>query len=665
MKVLVLKLRKTAARTAGLLVALLTAGVSPAAPLSTPANAPIRWEQIGAKAGAEYHGKGLSVTRTVTGAKLNCIFQRLEGEATPAGLWLASAETNQAPDRFRVTAVAVGRATAAAVPDVAKAWRPARRLSCVGDVSINGQTVRFTRPGLVEEYSVSMDGVRQDFVVLEKPTLNSPGELRLELAVTGARVEQTADGAHLVLASGRKIAYSRLRVTDADGKELPARIEVTSSSPHRTPLTAMTVVVDNSNAHYPIRIDPTFSDANWISMGGLPGANDEVYAAAMDSSGNLYIGGSFTLVGGVFANRIAKWNGSSWSALGEGMNGEVAALAVLGSEVYAGGSFTTAGGIAATNIAKWDGSSWSALGSGMNFQVNALAVSGSDVYAGGQFTTAGGVAADRIAKWNGSNWSALGSGISGDVWALAVSGSNVYAGGWFTLAGGIGANSIAKWNGSSWSALGSGIINKPVLALAVSGSNVYAGGDFTTAGGSAANNIAKWNGNSWSTLGSGMNNSVSALAVSGSDVYAGGYFTTAGGIAAKYIAKWNGNSWSPLGSGMNSFVWALAVSGGDVYVGGSFGTAGKKVSAYVARAVLGDAPGYNRIAGQSLPGGAMQLSYVGYPATNYALERTFNLSPPVGWEAQATNTMSISGVLNFTNTPIVSTNNFWRVRVVP
>src|SRR6266446_1906864 len=35
-----------------------------------------------------------------------------------------------------------------------------------GTVALDGQTVRFTRPGLTEEYTVSMDGVRQDFVLL-------------------------------------------------------------------------------------------------------------------------------------------------------------------------------------------------------------------------------------------------------------------------------------------------------------------------------------------------------------------------------------------------------------------------------------------------------------------------------------------------------------------
>src|SRR5207245_3145827 len=82
-----------------------------------------------------------------------------------------------------------------------------------GAVSLDGQTARFTRPGLTEEYRVSMDGVRQDFVVLERSS--GAGELALWLAVSGARVEPAAGGARLALEnSGRKIAYSRLRVTD-------------------------------------------------------------------------------------------------------------------------------------------------------------------------------------------------------------------------------------------------------------------------------------------------------------------------------------------------------------------------------------------------------------------------------------------------------------------
>src|SRR5205823_2177762 len=166
---------------------------------------------------------------------------------------------------------------------------------------------------------------------------------------------------------------------------------------------------------------------------------------------NLYIGGDFTVIGDVIANYVAKWNGSSWTALGSGTGGGdfrtgngafpyVRALAVSGSDLYVGGYFTTAGGNAANNVAKWNGSGWTALGSelrgafGAGTYVRALAVSGSNVYVGGYFTTAGGSAANYIAKWDGSNWTSLGSGMDNEVRALAVSGSDVYAGGYFTTA---------------------------------------------------------------------------------------------------------------------------------------------------------------------------------------------------------------------------------------
>jgi hypothetical protein len=646
--------RNLAARgRGGCLLGLLLLAVLPAmraaqaaelAATNTPGAIP--WNQIGAKAGADYKGDGLAVTPTEAGARLHCVFQRLDGEATPEGLWLTSTVTNTVSDRFRVTAMAVGRA-----PEKQKAESRKQKfemgerraesgkggsevqLADTGKVSVDGQTVRFSRPGLTEEYSVSMDGVRQDFIVEQAPASPPAGELVVKLAVSGARVETVADGARLVLAySGRKIAYSRLRVTDATGKELPARIEVSTAGDEATSLSSwvmadkdieelslltpapareeLAVVVNDAEAVYPVRIDPTFSDANWVSMGGLPGANGSVLAVVVDGLGNFYIGGEFTSVGNITANNIAQWDGSSWSPLGSGMSGmgrvgygtSVLVLAVSGGTLYAGGYFTTAGGNAANYIAQWNGSSWSPLDSGMSGgneygpYVDALAVSGSTLYAGGDFTSAGGSAANCIAQWNGSRWSPLGYGLGssygrpayGYVTALAVSGSTLYAGGNFSSAGGSPADYIAQWNGTSWSPLGSGM-NHLVAALAVSGSTLYAGGQFTTAGGNAANYIAQWDGSSWSALGSGVKRGVAALAVSGSTLYAGGGFTTAGGNPANCIAQWDGSGWSALGSGMSGgneygpYVGALAVSGGMLYAGGNFTTAGGSPANYIAQ----------------------------------------------------------------------------------
>jgi hypothetical protein len=174
------------------------------------------------------------------------------------------------------------------------------------------------------------------------------------------------------------------------------------------------------------------------------------------------------------------------------MNNPVYALAVIGTDLYAGGSFTTAGGVSTNYIARWDGTSWSALGSGMNSEVSALAVTGTDLYAGGEFTIAGSIAANRIAKWNGTIWSALGTGIGSDyVQVLVVIGTDLYAGGYFTTAGGDSANNIAMWNGTSWTTLGSGM-NNNVYAFAVMGADLSVGGGFTSAGGKPSAYVGQW-----------------------------------------------------------------------------------------------------------------------------------------------------------------------------
>ena len=350
--------------------------------------------------------------------------------------------------------------------------------------------------------------------------------------------------------------------------------------------------VNDSNASYPIRIDPTFSDADWNVLG--MGMNGKVYALAVSGS-DLYAGGSFTTAGEVSANRVAKWNGGAWSALDSGANDDVYALAVSGTVLYVGGAFTTVdgGGVSARYIAQWNDNAWSALGTGLDYEVSsvrALAVSDSNLYAAGSLTFDGSGRLGYIAHWNGSTWNMQDWFYGGAVFALATSGTDLYAGGNFTYVGGLeDVNYIAKRIGSAWSELDSGM-DGAVFALTISGTDLYVGGSFTSAGGLAANHVAKWNGSNWSALDSGMNNDVRALAVSGTDLYAGGFFTTAGGVSASYIAKWNGSAWSALGSGMNGDVRALAVSVTDLYVGGGFTTAGDKQSAYIARATKPPGP---------------------------------------------------------------------------
>ncbi len=326
-----------------------------------------------------------------------------------------------------------------------------------------------------------------------------------------------------------------------------------------------------------------------------------------DGSGEaLFAGGDFVRAGDVSAPKIAKWNGSNWSALGTGLDGQVSALTTFddgtGRALYAGGFFATAGGVQANRVAKWDGSNWAALGGGIDDRVRALAVfddgNGDALYAGGFFTTANGVPVNRVAKWDGANWVPLGFGTNGTVYSLTVyddgGGAALYVGGAFTEAGGQPASRVAKWDGTGWSSVGAGADNI-VRALVVfddgGGPELIAAGTFMNAGGAAASRVAKWNGTNWARLGAGVTSFVTSLLVFddglGDALYLGGAFSTAGLAPAESIAKWDGSNWSPLGSGVNSTVHALTSfddgASAAVYAAGSFTVAGGTLANRIAK----------------------------------------------------------------------------------
>jgi hypothetical protein len=171
---------------------------------------------------------------------------------------------------------------------------------------------------------------------------------------------------------------------------------------------------------------------------------------AFDNKGNLFVQGSFSVAGGKAADQIAQWNGAEWSPVGQkdgkGLNYMVNALATDSSgNLYAGGGFNTAGIKPANHIAKWEDTTWSALGGGLNGEVYALSVDhDGNLYAGGVFDTAGDRAAHNIARWDEKNWSCLGSGTEayltfggrGGVTSLIIDKNILYSGGYFTFAGG-------------------------------------------------------------------------------------------------------------------------------------------------------------------------------------------------------------------------------------
>ncbi len=329
----------------------------------------------------------------------------------------------------------------------------------------------------------------------------------------------------------------------------------------------------------------------WSTVGS-GGMSDWVYASTI-YNGDLIVGGKFTSAGGVNANHIARWDGTSWHPLGLGVNSKVNDMIVFNGELIVGGEFTEAGGVPMLFISKWNGTQWLTDLGDMGSTVTSFAIYNNKLIVGGYFTEADGVPVNYITQYTNAGWAPIGTGVvglQGQVMDLEVYNNELIAGGFFTAAGGVPANHVAKWNGTTWSALGSGISNIVYTFTNYNG-NLIAGGLFLSAGGVPANHIASWNGSAWSALGNGMSGVfyqyVFALTVYNGNLIAGGYFTHSDGIQTNGIAKWNGTNWSAMGCGMfypaNVYgSHTFCKYGADLIVGGLFTSAGCVGTAHIA-----------------------------------------------------------------------------------
>jgi len=340
----------------------------------------------------------------------------------------------------------------------------------------------------------------------------------------------------------------------------------------------------------------------------------------------LYAGGYFHSAAGISTDRVARWDGASWSGLAPAPPPEdcfdstrVFALAEYddggGPALYAGGSFEDLGGVPALRVARYSGAAWQPLGFGIGgTMVSSLAVydggEGPELYAGGLFNKAGNLSSGvlNLARWNGWRWASLDGGLEVSttgsstvpvgIQALAVhddgTGPALYAAGWLTgTAAALYGDSIARWNGRGWSAVGGGLAGQQSggVALLSHGGDLHAGGDFLRAEGRWVNRIARWDGAGWRSFGTGFDRPVQALAVyddgTGPALYAGGEFNAFGDVALNHVGRWNGSAFTPVGGGTDGDVHALEVhddgTGPALYAGGSFAAAGGVPARSVAR----------------------------------------------------------------------------------
>lgn len=217
---------------------------------------------------------------------------------------------------------------------------------------------------------------------------------------------------------------------------------------------AFSNIGDDSGANNLARWDGAFT---WTGFGSGLASFARTVAAMPD--GSVIAGGSLIIQNGGENRSLARWDGNTWAPIDCGTGYINTSLVLPNGDLVVGGVFTNMCGVAGTSrIARWNGTEWSALGSGLSGTVDALArMPNGDIIAGGFFTAALGTtpAANRIARWDGTAWHALGGGLDAPVDALGVTPDGVlWVGGRFALADGKASAFLARWTCGAAAAAG-------------------------------------------------------------------------------------------------------------------------------------------------------------------------------------------------------------------
>lgn len=316
--------------------------------------------------------------------------------------------------------------------------------------AIRNRKVAYERGSLTEWYENGPLGLEQGFTVPTPPADCGPGlrprELGFEVQIDSAlEVHLREDGGgSLELRDERGITraiYSDLYALDARGRELPARME------YDPPSRSVHLLVDASDAQYPVRVDPL-----WSQQAKLVPADTHVFdsfGAAVALSGETAIVGA-TMLGTGRAYAFER-SGSAWTQLSKIEPGDGSRDNFFGSAVAVSGNLVAVGAPLLTSSGKSEAgrvylygrttrSSWlqeeslspTSLTPDSNFG-RAVALDGDTLLVGAPGTTIGGVSfagSAYVFVRRGGSWSQQavlappdGVGAYEFGWAVALSGN--------------------------------------------------------------------------------------------------------------------------------------------------------------------------------------------------------------------------------------------------
>jgi hypothetical protein len=298
---------------------------------------------------------------------------------------------------------------------------------------------------------------------------------------------------------------------------------------------------------------------------------------------NFVLAGLILLIGTY--SQAQDWENVGTQGITSGQNGR--ALIEWDGKLVMAGKFTELEGASIKNIGIWDGSSWSELGDGIQGDVRCMAIYNGELYIGGNISQNGLLTTDlpSVCKLSNGVWVGVSDenvvGIADDmmVWDGAL---YVVSNDWSL------PNKIIKYDGASWTQVGGDVgqygDNHSIACVDTFNNELYIGGRFADLGIGGANRIAKLNGNNWESVGfptSGVENNiikgwVNDLISFNGKLFAGGSifdFTGGGGTDKPRLASYDGTTWTGYPFDQNNVgeVNTLLEYDNVLYVGGEFG----------------------------------------------------------------------------------------------
>jgi lysophospholipase L1-like esterase len=422
-------------------------------------------------------------------------------------------------------------------------------LAPVGAVAPTGSAnqVLYRHGSISEFYRNGPYGLEQGFTLRHRPQAGT-GSLVLALGLRGSLVPEQVGSQVLFRthAGATALRYGQLSVLDATGRRLPAQMQFHNGT--------LQLRIDDSNARYPLRIDPFIQQGSKLTASDEIGQGEFGYSVALSSDGNTaLIGGPYDN-SGVGAAWVFTRSGSTWTQQGSKLTGggEIGAGA-FGYSVALSSDGNTAliGGVSDSNQV---GAAWVFTRSGSTWTQQGSKLTGSGEIGGGAFGHSVALSSDGNTALIGGPYD---NSIVGAAWVFTRSGSTWTQQGSKLTGGG-------EWEGGDFGYS---------VALSADGNTALIGGPFDSHQVGAAWVFTR-SGSTWTQQGSKLTGSAAnfgwsvALSADGNTALIGGPFDNTS-VGAAWVFTRSGSTWTQQGSkltgsgesGAGFFGWTVALSG--------------------------------------------------------------------------------------------------------